>query len=248
MSADPKRWFEEDGGSTDEERVLLRAAGDGEPPVGAQDAIWMQLAVKVPVPPGGGEGGSGGSAAGLSTGAKAVALGAVGVGVAVAVTLGILGRSSAPSDPSASSLGVPSIAVPSATATPSMTARAAPPTVAIADLPVIVQSASSAMEKPRTSPAPVPSGDPMDALVEERGLLASARAAHRRGDDRAALATLATASARYPNGVLSQEREVLAIESLAQMGDRDTASERAKVFLRVFPKSLHANHVREFVK
>ena len=88
----------------------------------------------------------------------------------------------------------------------------------------------------------------MDALLDERALLAAARDAHRRGDDRTALTTLATAQQRHPNGVLGQEREVLAIEALAQLGNREAASTRAKAFLKAFPTSPHAEHVRELAR
>lgn len=52
---------------------------------------------------------------------------------------------------------------------------------------------------------------------------------------------------RFPDGSLSQEREVFAIEALWRAGRRDAAAERAKRFLSAHPGSGHAARVRSLV-
>ncbi len=109
-------------------------------------------------------------------------------------------------------------------------------------------SAEAPVAMPERVPPASGPANVADALREERALLASARDALRRHDGRAALATLRMAETRFPDGILAQEREVLAIEALAQSGDRDAASRRAHGFLKAYPSSPHASHVREFVR
>jgi outer membrane protein assembly factor BamD (BamD/ComL family) len=85
-----------------------------------------------------------------------------------------------------------------------------------------------------------------DALRDEIALVAAARAALRSGDGPGALASLEKARKQHPRGALLQEREVLTIEALAKSGDAAGASRRASAFLRAFPTSPHAAHVRTF--
>jgi hypothetical protein len=46
--------------------------------------------------------------------------------------------------------------------------------------------------------------------------------------------------------VLSQEREVLAIEVLAAQGNTDAARRRAKAFIALHPKSPHSPQLKRF--
>jgi outer membrane protein assembly factor BamD (BamD/ComL family) len=48
---------------------------------------------------------------------------------------------------------------------------------------------------------------------------------------------------RFPSGALVQEREVVAIEALVQLGRQDDARERAGRFLRRFPASVYQRHL-----
>jgi hypothetical protein len=70
MSA-PKRWLDEGGGATPNERDLLRSASSLDPPDGAQSEVWTALLAKLPPPGPAGGGGSTGS--GASGGKAAVA-------------------------------------------------------------------------------------------------------------------------------------------------------------------------------
>ena len=60
-----------------------------------------------------------------------------------------------------------------------------------------------------------------------------------------AVAMVQQGHARFPNGALYQEREVIAVEALARLGDSDKATERAKDFVDKYPDSPAANNVRE---
>ncbi len=85
---------------------------------------------------------------------------------------------------------------------------------------------------------------PDDTLALESAALTEARASLRGGDPRGALATLGRLDVRVPRGVLSQEREVLAIQALAASGDHATASRRAAAFVRAHPGSPHTPSLR----
>lgn len=75
------------------------------------------------------------------------------------------------------------------------------------------------------------------SLVEEDRLLRQARAFFKEGKFDAALSTLARLEARYPKGVLSQEREVLRISILKESGKNQQAEQRAESFRKQFPDS-----------
>ena len=85
-------------------------------------------------------------------------------------------------------------------------------------------------------------------LREENRILGDARAALRSGDSASALEKLEAMSGKFPDGVLAQEREVLAIEALARAGQRTAASARAAAFLQAYPTSPHAKKVRAFLQ
>ena len=51
--------------------------------------------------------------------------------------------------------------------------------------------------------------------------------------------------ATYPGGVLTQEREVIAIEALRRLGRTDEAARRLERFERLFPKSAHRRKLEQ---
>ena len=75
-----------------------------------------------------------------------------------------------------------------------------------------------------------------------------ARAQLRSGDAKSARATLERLVREFPSGVLQQEREVLAIEVLAQRGDAAAAQQRAQRFIKAHPKSPHNEALRRFLQ
>jgi outer membrane protein assembly factor BamD (BamD/ComL family) len=75
-------------------------------------------------------------------------------------------------------------------------------------------------------------------------MLTDARAQLRGGDPRGALATLERLRARSPRGVLTQERDVLAIQIASALGDTAAAKRKAKEFVDAYPESPHAPQLR----
>jgi hypothetical protein len=86
-----------------------------------------------------------------------------------------------------------------------------------------------------------------DSLALESRMLTEARSQLHGGDPRGALATLDKLRARSPKGVLTQERDVLAIQILSSLGDVAAAKRKAKEFLDAYPDSPHAPQLRRLV-
>jgi hypothetical protein len=82
--------------------------------------------------------------------------------------------------------------------------------------------------------ASTPDGD----LAAERQLLDVARHAIEQQDGAAALDAVTRHERRFPNGVLVQEREAMAIRALLLLGRGDDARSRADRFRQRFPDSL----------
>lgn len=76
------------------------------------------------------------------------------------------------------------------------------------------------------------------SLAAERSLLDEARHALARGEPRAGLAPLEQHAARFPKGILTEEREALTVRVLAALGNASAAASRAENFHRRFPNSL----------
>jgi outer membrane protein assembly factor BamD (BamD/ComL family) len=98
------------------------------------------------------------------------------------------------------------------------------------------------------TPGEIAAAERISRLREERAMLEEARDALRRGDAAGALQKLEQARARFPGGVLGQEREALAIEALFRGGQRAAASARGAAFLRAYPLSPHATRIQSFVQ
>jgi hypothetical protein len=73
----------------------------------------------------------------------------------------------------------------------------------------------------------------------EKALLHSARAQLRSGDAFGAQATLQHMQRRFPRGSLAQERELLSIETLKVLGDREATRRAARAFANAHPNSSH---------
>jgi hypothetical protein len=75
-------------------------------------------------------------------------------------------------------------------------------------------------------------------LSAERALLDAARGALEREDGAAALASTNEHQRRFPEGILAQEREAMAVRALAMLGRTDEARARAVHFRARFPGSV----------
>jgi hypothetical protein len=137
---------------------------------------------------------------------------------------------SSPSTPSPSALVSaqvsPSVKVESAAVTP----PPGPPS------PDSVTSAVEPVPAVASSPAKLPAKPAPPAQLSEAELLEQARAALR-ADPARALQRANEHAARFPRGVLVQEREVLAIQALRQLGRTGEADRRAEGFAKAFPGS-----------
>lgn len=129
-------------------------------------------------------------------------------------------------------------ATPAAQATPS-SAPAAAPRVDPEPATEAAARKPPAPEKPepeRTAPQPEQRSE-LQLLFEARKALPSQPAA--------ALQLLDEHAARFRNGQLAPEREVLAIEALRKLGRKAEATERLKKFEARYPQSIHLRRLQE---
>ena len=161
--------------------------------------------------------------------------GAPGMGAAAKLGLGALAllvagggawllstsQSASPPAPISASPTPPAPAAPAPAAPPLEQAPAAAPESAVAPAPPL--------------PA-VPDKPAAPAQLSEAELLEQARSALK-ADPSRALQRANEHRRRYPGGVLVQEREVIAIQALRQLGRTAEAEQRAEAFSKAFPGS-----------
>lgn len=139
-------------------------------------------------------------------------------------------RSAAPS-PAPVSVGVTS------------SSKAQPVVVASPALPAAPTSDASAAQVEPTpavaAPTKLPEKPSPPVLPSEADLLEQARTAIK-SDPARALQRANEHAARFPRGVLVQEREVLAIQALRQLGRSAEADRRTDAFVKAFPGSAFA--------
>lgn len=148
---------------------------------------------------------------------------------------------------------------------PSRTANPAPPAAPVALSPAPITSAARDIELPDLPEPPAVISAPAVAapprfenrappavsargLAAERGLLDVARVALARGDATEALTAVERHRREYPEGVLVEEREALAVKALVALGRRDEARARAEQFERRFPNGLMLPAVKGVVR
>jgi hypothetical protein len=112
---------------------------------------------------------------------------------------------------------------------------------------------SQLLDEPSVDPMPsverpAPRQPASSTLAEEGKLLAKARQLMQGGQVSQALTLLQSSAQRYPNSVLSQEREVLTIEALGASGALPAAKQRAKRFVQRYPASPYQNRLQRFVE
>jgi len=253
--SDPKRLAS--SSESDFERLLLRAGRTGAPPDAKERALAAAAAAAVAA--------SGAAAVGLAAGkgaavgvAKGISLltwvsvvGVVSVGaVAGGVIVEHSRRAAAPA-PTTSAIHAPAV-VAQRPALPAVQAPqldippvpdpapelVAPPALAP---PVDVPNASLAHT---SAPRPSASGS---SLPDELAMLQDARQALAAGQPALALARLDQYAARFPNGTMTPEANVVRIEALLAAGDRPSAERVAQAFLARDPESPYASRVRSLL-
>ena len=218
-------------------RSILRA-GESEVP---DETKLASLALKLGPILGGGAGGAGGGGAIAAKSAVAGKTASVGAalkmagGAVLAATLVVSSAIyvpkmvAAPTQSSSSSTGV-GIAISSSTAA-----------VVTTTLPDPVETvASIAPPMARKPPAVIESADAEVKLLER----AQDALRTRSGE---ALALCTEHAKRFPQGLLTQEREVIAIEALTQAGKLPEAQARAARFAVSYPNSTHLRRVETLV-
>ena len=239
------------------EALLLRSSRSGEPPPEVEDEVWRR--VQAVTAAGAALGATGLAVQTAATGSKlakgalwlsmlkwtavvAVAMPAAGVAAHWAVrreatsTAG-LARGLAAARPlvAASTLPAPDSLSDSAEIPAPVLAAEPPRSGVVAPRARVASVASTAQDAP-------------SALRKESLSLGSARGKFAAGDPRGALDEVARLGVEFPHGRLVQEREVLAIDCLAALGDGEAARTRAAAFLARFPVSPYAAHVRQFAE
>jgi hypothetical protein len=239
--SDPERWLSGNGEGDALERDLLASLRKVDPPDGAKAIAWDALATRVAGAAGAAAIGTAaatglrGATFALKAAATKVALGVAVAGATVggvAVWVHVRAASqTAPSPPHAEGPRPAHAEGPSPASAPEASGG-------LASGPVVPERSPSPSGPATTRSTP----DRLhgDRLGAESALLTEARAELRRGDVTAAQATLARMQAAFPNGVLGQEREVLAIEVLAAGGKTDAARRRARAFIEAHPESPHS--------
>lgn len=237
----PKRLLDAQSGAPDELRALLKAAEDDVPTQAQLSALGVSLGPLF------------GSSVGPATLAGHAAAGSAGAGTAklvgVLLVAGALAsggtwlayhHTRAPRTAPPSALAAPQrVATPSAPVTP-----VTPVTTAKAPEPAPQPAAAHA-----ATPAPLRTAEPKAAStrpssthsnasqpLSEVQLLAKAQAALATHPERA-LALTREHQRRFPAGALVQEREVIAIQALSELGQRAAAERRAHTFEQHYPHS-----------
>jgi hypothetical protein len=234
-SVDPPRLVDPGSPASDRLRRLIE---DGRADVGTDADIQKLEAALVPMlwPGGAGPAGSGTASAAGAKGAAALA-----PKVAAAVALALAGASTlwlaASHGPPPAMHPAPSAATE--TLHPAVEAPAPPaPARALAPAPTIesqdLPSASGSAHR-----RALDSVSEADLLGQAQAVLAS--------DPGRALALAEQHSRRFPHGVLTQEREVIAVEALARLGRRAEAAARAERFLQAFPTSAHRSKIESII-
>ena len=134
-----------------------------------------------------------------------------------------------------------------------LVAASAPQAIASATPPLDgVEPLQHAAESTGPPPPPAAPSPPRPAdvtqLGAERIALDAARAALVRGDPTSALNRLADHRRRYPNGLLSEEREAMWVEALVHAGRYDEARFAAAKFRERAPQSLFQGAVETAIR
>jgi hypothetical protein len=147
----------------------------------------------------------------------------------------LLSTSQSATPPAPSLPGLPSVPETPSPPTP-VQEQGAPAPATPPPAPAPSEAASGAEAGKPEPPAGAIGEKQAPAQLSEAELLEQARAALR-GDPGRALARANEHRRRFPGGVLVQEREVIAIKALRQLGRNAEADQRAAAFEKAFPGS-----------
>lgn len=143
--------------------------------------------------------------------------------------------------PSSKSAAVPSVAEPARQQQPPKPVEQNEPP---APEPLEVPIALGSLPSPATTSSGGSAKARAASIQSELELIRRAQKHLHRGEDAAALALLAEHARRFPNGVLTQERDASRVSALCQAGDVVAARALAEQFLQRSPQSPFADRVR----
>lgn len=136
-----------------------------------------------------------------------------------------------------------SVPPPVPTSQPEAPVAVPAPPAPVAPPPQVEAAPAPAPEAEAPTPAPKAVAKPEAAAPSEAELLEQARSALK-ADPARALARANQHAARFPGGALVQEREVIAIKALRQLGRASEADRRAEAFAKAFPGSAFARKLK----
>ena len=240
MSGDPERLLSAGSHADPLERELLGSVHHVGPPDGARDQAWRGIAAQIAVV----------AVVGAATGSSAAAASKASVGTLASWALST--KVAAVVAASGLALGGGYLALEGAGPAPSpsnATHVAPPPVITPVPAKLAVQQPAEASALTPSEDAPSRKLEPrrQDLLKAESSLLTEARAQLRSGNATSAQASLDRLQTQFPKGMLTQEREVLAIEVLYARGNVDGAKRRARAFVKAYPKSPHSAKLSRFI-
>jgi hypothetical protein len=234
MSDDPRRLSELGSEAPEQIRSLFRAGRNDLPNAQELGRVETRLATLLGGAVVAGLGaetaaGAGVAKAGAAAGGSMVAKGAAIAAIAVIAGGGLFMASRSASEQSAP------VEAPSETAVtaPAPPERRAPAIVPI--LPAPVTTSASPAPPAHAEPAPPRGPSEVELLRQAQSALSK--------DPKRALALTQEHKRRFPDGALVQEREVIAVDALGRLGDREQAKKRADEFDRRYPDSAHRRKV-----
>jgi hypothetical protein len=122
------------------------------------------------------------------------------------------------------------------------------PSVQAPELPVAEAASSSvAPASVPDEPVPVPVASVSAVPPPSEGALLLRARQQLPSDPRSALELTDEAGRRYPDGALAPEREVLAIEALARLGELASARARFAAFRTAYPQSPHLSRLASLI-
>lgn len=139
---------------------------------------------------------------------------------------------------------------PPARSTTSQTHVAPPPRVVLPEPAISAPEAEPTppLEAPPSANPPVQRSSPSPARSADESTLLRQAQAQLKSNPARALALTQEHRRRFPKGVLAQEREVIAIDALARLGQGSEAQKRARDFDERYPGSAHQRRVESATK
>lgn len=243
--------------SIDSELSALRAEARQSPGVGIEERVLARVEASIPLLASAAAAGVsselGSSASGVGAGVTGklwlIGMFALGAGVGAGATA-VLDRDETPrvvyvdriiTARPAKVADAPALRAETASPEPTPLRRPAEPEQSSAKIaplgkPRLAPGESKTQESAPTAPVESPSTSPAN-LAEQQALLDQARAALGNGDGPAALEAVRAHAARFPESVLTEEREAIDIKALAHLGRRAEARARLELFESRFPRS-----------